>query len=364
MKKFTKLAAALLSAAMLVGGSADSGIRAAETAGTAGTAEETTQYAKLSYDVTKPVELKANETVTFQVEEVEKQYCYFTFSIAETSRIELTSSLQGSSASNLAWHFQGVYSDELCTEHVTELDAVDAGTYYARFECTPKYLRNDQTLAVSLKADSWNWGEGADGKSTDSAVSLTVGKDCVININEKYATRYVKFSLENDTVLTVQGNIVQGYSEAYMSVYDAKGVNITKDAAGASTLALGKPGEWSEAHKITLKAGTYYFGVSHRSKVSSSDFTFRTEILKETDNTPPAKPTKLVYKAGTTKVTGKGEKNATVFVRVGSKIYSGKISSKGTFSVKTAKLAKGDVVYVWVMDKALNQGKYSKVTVK
>lgn len=158
--------------------------------------------------------------------------------------------------------------------------------------------------------------------------------------------------------------MAQNFSAGSMQVYNEKGTNITSEAAGMSELKLAKYGEWSEAYKITLKAGTYFLGVSWRGHMSSSDFTFRTEIFKETDNTPPAKPTKLVYKAGTTKVTGNGEKNATVFVRVGDKIYTGNISSKGTFSVKTAKLVKGDVVYVWVMDKALNQGKYSKVTVK
>lgn len=357
MRKLSKLAAALLSAAMLVSGSAGLCIRADET-------QETTQYAKLSYDVEKPVELKTNETVTFQVEKVEKQYCYFTFSLKETSKVEITSNLQGSSVSNLSWHLKAVYSDKLCTKSVTELDAVDAGTYYVVFECNKNYLKDDHTLMVSLKATSWGWGEGVDGKSTDNPIALTIGKDCEININEKYAARYVRFELENDTVLTLQGNMAQSYSEAYMSVYNAKGVNITKSAAGASELALGKPGEWSEVYKVTLEAGTYYFGVSCRSQMNSSDFTFRTEILKETDNTPPAKPTSLVYKAGTTKVTGKGEKGATVYVRVGSTIYSGKITSKGTFSVTTSKLAKGDVIYVWVMDKALNQGKYKKVTVK
>lgn len=359
MRKFQKLAATVLAAVMMVSAGAQGDVRVFG-------AQEEGQLGKLSYDVKKPVELVAGEAVSFQVEKVEKNKCYFTFHLNETSKVEVGGELSGESTSNLAWHFSGVYQDALCSKKLTELDALDAGDYFVVFECDTYYLHDDQTLTVLLTAKSWGWGEGVDAKTVESAVALTVGEDCGININEKYAARFVEFKLENDTVLGLQGKMAKTYvsSSTYMSVYDAKGVNITKSAAGFDKLKIGNPGEWSEEHKITLKAGTYYFGITWVGFVPSSDFTFRTEILKETDNTPPAKPTKLVCKAGAAKVTGNGEKNATVFVRVGDKIYTGNISSKGTFSVKTAKLVKGDVVYVWVMDKALNQGKYSKVTVK
>lgn len=357
MKKLSKLAAVALAAGMMVSAVLCGNLRVSG-------AQEEAKEGKLSYDVQKPVELVAGETVSFAVEEVEHKACYFTFTLTQTSKVEITGHVEGGSMTNLSWHLRNVYSDRLCTKLVTELDAVDAGTYYVVFECTPNRLSADQVLTVSFEATPWGWGEGVDGKTIESAVALKVGVDCKINVNERYAKRYTKFTLENDTVLTVQGNIAQSYASASMGVYDAKGTNITQAAAGSSELKFGKAGEWSEVYQVTLKAGTYYLGVTWRGQMNSTDVTLRTEILKETDNTPPAKPTKLVYKAGTAKVTGSGEKNATVFVRVGDTIYSGKISSKGTFSVKTAKLAKGDVVYVWVMDQALNQGKYSKVTVK
>ena len=353
---FSKLAAVMLAAVMTVSVGAGGN-------GTVLGAQEKGQYGKLSYDVNKPVELETGE-VSFQVEKVKNKNCYFTFTLAETSKVEITSHIESERSANFSWKLQSVYSDKLCSKSVGELDAVDAGTYYVVFSCTPNDLGDDQVLTISFKTTSWGFGKGVDGKTTDNPIPLTIGEDCKININEKYAARYTKFTLENDTVFTLQGNMAQNFSAGSMQVYNEKGTNITSEAAGMSELKLAKYGEWSEAYKITLKAGTYFLGVSWRGHMSSSDFTFRTEIFKETDNTPPAKPTKLVYKAGTTKVTGNGEKNATVFVRVGDKIYTGNISSKGTFSVKTAKLVKGDVVYVWVMDKALNQGKYSKVTVK
>lgn len=356
VSRLSKLAAVMLAAVMAVSTGAQGSVPVFG-------AQEEGQYKKLSYNVDKPVELVPGE-VSFQVEEVKNKNCYFTFTLEETSKVEITGHVAGGTNSNLSWAFFGVYSDKLCSKKVGELDAVDAGTYYVMFTCTPNRLSSDQVLTISFQATSWGFGKGVDGKTTDNPIPLTVGKDCKINLNEKYAARYTKFTLENDTVLAVQGNMAESYAGGSMRVYDAKGTNITSKAAGVSELKLAKPGEWSEVYKVTLKAGTYFLGVNWRGQMPSSDFTFRTEILKETDNTPPAKPTKLVYKAGTTKVTGNGEKNATVFVRVGDKIYTGKISSKGTFSVKTAKLVKGDVVYVWVMDKALNQGKYSKVTVK
>lgn len=356
-KKGKKLAALLLAVVLVVS------VGVQKQVSVFGAAEEG-QYRKLSYDVGKPVELVPGETAAFQVEEVANKNCYFTFTIEETSKIEITSHVEGSTDTGLCWKFFRLYSDKLCSKSVGELDAVDAGTYYAVFTCTPNRLKNDQVLTISLDVASWGFGKGVDGRTMDNPIALTVGKDCGININERYAARYTKFTLENDTVLAVQGKIAEGYVEGAMGVYDEKGTNITSKAAGVSELKLAKPGEWSEVYKVTLKAGTYFLGVDWRGQMGSTDFTFRTEILKETDNTPPAKPTKLVYKAGTTKVAGNGEKNATVFVRVGDTIYTGKVSSKGTFSVKTKKLAKGDVVYVWVMDQALNQGKYSKVTVK
>lgn len=354
-KKGKKLAAVLLAMALVfsVGGQKPEAVFGAQKEG---------QYGKLSYDASQPVELVLGETASFQVEEVKNKNCYFTFTVEETSKIEITSMVEG--GTSLSWAFHAVYSDKLCSKQVGVLDAVDAGTYYVVFTCTPNRLSSEQVLTISLDAVSWGFGKGVDGKSTDNPIPLTIGKDCKININEKYAARYTKFVLENDTVLAVQGNMAESYTEGSMRVYDAKGTNITSEAAGVSELKLAKPGEWTEVYKVTLKAGTYYLGVNWRGSMYSSDFTFRTEVLKETDNTPPAKPTKLVYKAGVAKVTGNGEKNATVFVRVGDTVYTGKINSKGTFSVKTAKLAKGDVVYVWVMDQALNQGKYSKVTVK
>lgn len=368
MKKFTKLTAAVLAAAIVFSANGPVQARAENTAQQPNTQEGTADYASLSYDAVKPVELTPGEIVTFQVEKVDYKFCYFTFTLTETSKVDINSTLQGSSASSLSWDYTGnVYSDPLCSKRVADLNAVDAGTYYVRFSCTPNYLRDDQTLSVCVSAVSYNWGEGKDGKTLETAIPLTVGKDCELYVNEKKTTRYTKFTLENDTVLTVQGRstTLSGYQQCYMSVYDSKGVNITGTAADESKLPLTTRGEWTEAYKITLAAGTYYLGVTYPSDTAyASDFTFRTEILKETDNTPPAKPTKLVYKAGTTKVTGKGENSAYVFVRVNDTIYTGKVTSKGTFSVKTAKLVKGDVVYVWLMDKSLNQGKYSKVTVK
>ncbi len=356
-KKGKKLAAVLLAAVLAV----PAGVRGdVSVLG----AQVERPYGKLSYDMGKPVELVPGETVSFQVEEVKNKNCYFTFTIEETSKIEITGRVEGGTDSSLSWKFQNVYADKLYSKGVGGLDAVDAGTYYVAFTCTPNRLSKEQVLTISFTASSWGFGKGVDGKTTDNPFSLTVGKDCEININERYAARYTKFTLENDTVLAVQGKIAEGYSEGSMRVYNEKGTNITLTAAGVSELKLAKPGEWSEVYRVTLKAGTYFLGANWRGHMDSTDFVFRTEILKETDNTPPAKPTKLVYKAGEAKVAGNGEKNATVFVRVGDTVYTGKVSSKGAFSVKTKKLAKGDVVYVWVMDQALNQGRYSKVTVK
>ncbi|WP_020153680.1 Ig-like domain-containing protein, partial [Caldibacillus debilis] len=65
-----------------------------------------------------------------------------------------------------------------------------------------------------------------------------------------------------------------------------------------------------------------------------------------------------------TKVTGKTEAGATVYVKAGSKqIGKGTANSKGDFSIKISKQKAGTTLTVYAVDKAGNKSKETKVKV-
>ncbi|MEG6573667.1 Ig-like domain-containing protein [Caldibacillus debilis] len=82
------------------------------------------------------------------------------------------------------------------------------------------------------------------------------------------------------------------------------------------------------------------------------------------DKTPPAKPTVYTVADYSTKVTGKTEAGATVYVKAGPKqLGKGTANSKGDFSVSIPKQKAGTVLTVYAVDKAGNKGVEAKVTV-
>ena len=83
------------------------------------------------------------------------------------------------------------------------------------------------------------------------------------------------------------------------------------------------------------------------------------------DKTPPSVPTVSKVKPTSTKITGKAEAGAKVYVKAGKKIIgSATASKKGSYSVKIKKQKRGTNLYVYAKDKAGNVGKSKKVTVK
>ncbi|PGS47730.1 Ig-like domain-containing protein, partial [Bacillus sp. AFS041924] len=81
------------------------------------------------------------------------------------------------------------------------------------------------------------------------------------------------------------------------------------------------------------------------------------------DSTPPAIPS--VKSITNTKVTGKAEPGAKVYVKKGKEIIgSGTANSKGIYTVSYKKQKVGTVLYVYAKDKAGNTGKAKKVVVK
>jgi hypothetical protein len=82
------------------------------------------------------------------------------------------------------------------------------------------------------------------------------------------------------------------------------------------------------------------------------------------DKIAPSKPVVNKVTTNTTSITGKAEKNATVYVYVGSKyLGKGKVDSKGAFRIKIAKQRKGTKLSVYAIDSAKNKSGSTSVTV-
>ncbi|WNB92519.1 S8 family serine peptidase [Bacillus sp. NEB1478] len=87
-------------------------------------------------------------------------------------------------------------------------------------------------------------------------------------------------------------------------------------------------------------------------------------VVTVLDGIAPSVPTVNEITDKLTKVTGKTEKNAMVYVKISSKIYSTKYTSEGTFSVTIPLQKAGTKVEVWATDKAGNKSSVKTLTVK
>ncbi|MGZ4134010.1 MAG: Ig-like domain-containing protein, partial [Tumebacillaceae bacterium] len=100
--------------------------------------------------------------------------------------------------------------------------------------------------------------------------------------------------------------------------------------------------------------------------VTATDVISRMSTAKLTvqDGTPPAIPTVNTVTSTSTKVTGTAEKDATITITVGDKIYTGTVDRYGRFVITIDKQAKGTVLSVTATDKSNNTSKPKLVTVR
>lgn len=91
----------------------------------------------------------------------------------------------------------------------------------------------------------------------------------------------------------------------------------------------------------------------------------KSKTVKVLDKTAPKVPSINAVKKTATKVTGKAEAGAKVYVKAGKKVIgSATVSKKGTYSVKIKKQKAGTKLAVYAKDQAGNTGKTKIVTVK
>ncbi|WP_251460184.1 Ig-like domain-containing protein, partial [Weizmannia agrestimuris] len=184
--------------------------------------------------------------------------------------------------------------------------------------------------------------------ATDKAGNTSAGKSFKVEDKTAPSAPSVDRFGDNQTTIT-------GKAEAGAKVTIKRG----KTVLGTGT--ANSKGNFSIRIKSKQKAGTTLMAyATDKSKNTSAGKSF-----KVADKTAPGVPTagKVTYKS--TKVSGKAEKHATVYVYNGSH-YVGKATanSKGTYSVHMKKQKRGSTLKIYAKDKAGNKSKYRYVKVK
>ncbi|WKB35463.1 Ig-like domain-containing protein [Terrilactibacillus sp. S3-3] len=187
-------------------------------------------------------------------------------------------------------------------------------------------------------------------------------------------TVYVKDSSGNksaETIVTVS-DITAPAKPTIYTLGDNQ-TNVTGKAEAGSKVII-KSGKTILGQGTTGSNGTFSIKIKSKQTAGTTLTAYAidkvgnqssTRLFKVVDKTPPATPSvdKLTAKS-TTKVIGKAEKGAIVYVYNGSK-YLGKtsVNSKGQYSVGISKQKKGSTLKIYAKDKSGNTGnsKYVRV---
>ncbi|MFB5283586.1 Ig-like domain-containing protein [Peribacillus sp. Hz7] len=123
-------------------------------------------------------------------------------------------------------------------------------------------------------------------------------------------------------------------------------------------------GKLKNISNLNLKKGLYYIKVRHN-KGEDKKVPYTLKVIQR-DTTSPVTPTVNKVTTKSTKVTGKAEKGATVYVYRGSTKLGQSVasSSSGSYSVKIAKQKKGTSLNVYAKDKAGNKSRTKTIKVQ
>ncbi|TWT28247.1 Ig-like domain-containing protein [Planomicrobium sp. CPCC 101110] len=119
-----------------------------------------------------------------------------------------------------------------------------------------------------------------------------------------------------------------------------------------------------EIGKATSKNGAFLIKISKQKAGTSisvyaedaAENQSASKTVKVTDKTAPGLPTVNAVTDKTTTLTGKAEKNATVYAKAGSKKIGKATAKNGAFSITISKQKAGTSVSVYAVDKAKNKG--------
>lgn len=205
---------------------------------------------------------------------------------------------------------------------------------------------------------------------SDGKFSVTIPKQKAGTVLKVYAEDQAKNKSEEVTVKVIDKtppgapvvNEVKDYDKKVTGKAEA-GSKVTVKS-GSKTLGESTAktnGSYSVTMKSAQKAGTTLTVTATDKDKNVSKATKKTVA----DKTAPGVPKVNNIKSSSTTVTGTAEKNATVYVKVGSKVIgSNEAQSSGKFSVKISKQKAKTKVYVYAADKAGNVGKSTKKIVQ
>ena len=208
---------------------------------------------------------------------------------------------------------------------------------------------------------------------------LAKGTILTITGNWKYDTKD-KDSINQFVWYPVQTTSgVKGYiSSAYLSKYvlttntvTNKSTTVTGHAEKGYTLSVKSGSKVLGAIKPKTAAGNYSIKIKAQTagtklKVVATDGNGVVHAIKDItvkDVIPPAKPSANAVSDKSTTVSGKAEKGSTVFVKAGKKSDSGKVNSKGQYTVKIPKQKAGTKLTITAKDAAKNVSVARTITV-
>ncbi|MEH7306820.1 Ig-like domain-containing protein [Neobacillus drentensis] len=190
-----------------------------------------------------------------------------------------------------------------------------------------------------------------------STLTITA-KDAAGNVSKTKTIKVLdRIAPAVPTVYSVDNNdkTIKGKAEAYSYITIKN---------GKTTIATGKTssnGSFSIKLKSAQKAGSTLY-VTAKDAAGNVSSAKSTKVL---DKIAPSKPRVYAVDSNDKVVKGKAEAGATITIKKGSTVLgTGKVSSKGNFSVKIKAQKKGTVLYVTATDKSKNVSSRTKVTVK
>lgn len=208
---------------------------------------------------------------------------------------------------------------------------------------------------VKCSVDSSSWDMYETVADSKGKFSFNVGKlrrGDVIYVNAVDA----EGNQSNSTKIIVQNYVAPPKVNNFSNI----NVNVTGTGPKGSTVyvkAANKyyKGKVDSAGKFSIKIPKqkYKSVLKLYAKASNGD---KSSIVSKTVGYAPKKPVVNSVTTKSVKITGKSSKNANITVKIGSKYYTGKTTSKGNFSIKIPKCKKGTKIKV--------QAKFAKTGLK